>query len=116
MLAEAAIFMRPVEPVRQMVIAERVVDDELEGPGRGKASADLDQHGDKHDRQPAAIGTKKIEHQACHVAPIAPRPGSFFRNRCWRAAPRSDPSSMRPPHPRYRGRRSRDRRRAPTSW
>jgi len=29
MFAETGIFMRPVEPMRQMMVAERIVDDEF---------------------------------------------------------------------------------------
>ena len=50
--------------MRQLVVAERVVEDELEGPRRGQAHRDLDQHGDEHDHQPAPVGPDELEHQA----------------------------------------------------
>jgi hypothetical protein len=63
MLAKAGVFMRPIQPVRQMVVAERIVDDELERPRRSQTGADLDKHGEKDDGQPAAIGSQKLDHQ-----------------------------------------------------
>ena len=50
-----------------MMVAERIVDDKLERPGRGQTSGDLDQHGGKHDRQPAAIGPQQVDDEARHI-------------------------------------------------
>ena len=62
-LAEAGIFVRPVQPMRQMMVAQRIVDHELERPGSGKAHRDFDKHGGKHDREPAAIRPQKTNDQ-----------------------------------------------------
>jgi hypothetical protein len=60
--------VRPRKPLGQPVIAERVVEDELQRPRCGKAHQRLDHHRGEHDDQPAAIGPDQLADQRQHRA------------------------------------------------
>ena len=62
-VATETVVMRPREPMRQLVVSKRVVEDQLKRPRRREAHRDLDQHGDENDYQPAPVGPHELQHQ-----------------------------------------------------
>ena len=48
------------------MLSERVVEDELQWPGRCETRNNLGQHRDKNNREPTPIGSKESEYQARH--------------------------------------------------
>jgi hypothetical protein len=69
-MAPEPIVVRPRKPLGQPVIAERVVEDELQRPRCGEAHQRLDHHRGEHDDQPTAIGPDQLaderQHRALH--------------------------------------------------
>lgn len=63
-MAPDAPLMRPFEPLRQMMLAERIVEHQLQGPGRGEAHGDLEHHRDEHDQEPGPVWLDKSQHEA----------------------------------------------------
>ena len=58
-----AMVMRPGQPFGQLVMLERIVQNELERPRRRQAHGDLHDHRDEYDDEPAPVGPKEVEHQ-----------------------------------------------------
>ncbi len=63
--------VRPFQPLRQMVRAERIVEHEFQRPRRGQRHQHFDQHGCEHDRQPASIRPQQVENQPLRKRAIA---------------------------------------------
>ena len=57
------------EPVRQRVVPDDAVEDDLQRPGRGEAHRRLDEHRDENDREPAAVRAEQVAHEAAHPGP-----------------------------------------------
>ena len=49
-----------IEPVRKLVSADHVVDDDLERPGSSEAHGCLHHHGEQDDQQGAAVGSDQV--------------------------------------------------------
>ncbi len=86
-VAADSVLVRPGEPRRELVLAERIVENELERPRRGEAHRDLDEHRHEYDEEPPMVRPKELQHEARH-RPVEVRlcvgviPGS--RGRCRR--------------------------------
>ena len=58
---------QPRQKLRQLVLPDHVIEDDLQRPRRGDAHRRLDEHRDEDDDQPAAIRPDEFEHQAGHA-------------------------------------------------
>ena len=91
-VASDAVVVRPRQPVRQLVVAERVVEHQLERPRRREAHRDLDQHRNEHDGKPPVVGPQQFKYQVRHglarlglpVGLCDPRRGRRCGDRCFR--------------------------------
>ena len=57
---------QPGQKFGQLVLPDHVIDDDFQRPRRGNAHGGFDEHGDKDDDQPPAIGPDEIEHETVH--------------------------------------------------
>ena len=58
---------QPGEKLRQLVMADHVIDDDLQRPRRGDAHGRLDEHRDENDDQPFAVRPDQFEDEAEHL-------------------------------------------------
>ena len=58
---------QPRQELRQLVLPDHVIEDDLQRPRRGDAHRGLDEHRDEDDDQPPAIRPDEFKHQAGHA-------------------------------------------------